>query len=46
MGEWKSDTDCKQANYLLRYYQNRIDFEYLNEKAKQEGLLETLKKFL
>jgi predicted nucleotidyltransferase len=42
--EWKSDTDCKQAYYMLRYYQNRIDFKYLNEKAKHEGLLTILKK--
>lgn len=42
--EWKSDTDCKQAYYMLRYYQNRIDFKYLNEKAKLEGLLNILKK--
>jgi len=42
--EWKSDTDCKQAYYMLRYYQNRIDFKYLNEKAKQEGLLTVLRK--
>ena len=43
--EWKSDTDCKQAHYLLRYYQSRVDFEYLTEKAKDEGLLATFKKF-
>ena len=42
--EWKSDTDCKQAYYMLRYYQNRIDFKYLNEKAKHEGLLAILKR--
>jgi len=42
--EWKSDTDCKQAYYMLKYYQNRIDFKYLNEKAKQEGLLSVMKK--
>jgi predicted nucleotidyltransferase len=43
--EWKSETDCRQAHYLLRYYQSRIDFEYISEKAKQEGLLAVLKKF-
>ena len=42
--EWKSDTDCKQAYYMLRYYQDRIDFKYLNEKAKHEGLLSVLRK--
>ena len=42
--EWKSETDCRQAHYLLRYYKSRIDFEYISEKAKQEGLLALLKK--
>lgn len=42
--EWKSDTDCKQAYYMLKYYHSRIDFDYLNTKAKDEGLLKTLKK--
>lgn len=41
--EWKSDTDCKQAQYLLGYYHSRIDFNYLNKKAKDEGLLKVLK---
>lgn len=43
--EWKSETDCRQAHYLIRYYQSRIDLEYLTEKAKQEGLSTVLKKF-
>ena len=43
--EWKSDMDCKQAHYLLRYYQSMVDFEYLTKKAKDEGLLATFKKF-
>lgn len=43
--EWKSETDCRQAHYLLRYYHSRIDLEYLTEKAKQEGLSAVLKKF-
>jgi predicted nucleotidyltransferase len=42
--EWKSDTDCKQAQYLLTYYHGRIDFNYLNTKAKDEGLLKMIKK--
>lgn len=42
--EWKSDTDCKQAQYLLKYYHSRIDFNYLNTKAKDEGLLKILEK--
>ncbi|MCX9085229.1 MAG: hypothetical protein OIN87_10590 [Candidatus Methanoperedens sp.] len=39
--EWKSETDCRQAQYLLRYYRDRIDFEYLTEKAKHESLTKT-----
>jgi len=42
--EWKSETDCMQAYYLLRYYLSRIDFEYISEKANQEGLSAVLKK--
>ena len=41
--EWKSDTDCKQAYYLLRYYHSRIDFDYLDKRARDERLLKTLK---
>ncbi len=42
--EWKSETDCKQAYYMLRYYHSRIDFDYLDKKAKDEGLSKILKK--
>lgn len=42
--EWKSDTDCKQAQYMLRYYHSKIDFDYLDKKAKDEGLLKILTK--
>jgi len=33
--EWKSETDCRQAHYLLRYYKSRIDFEGLHTHGYQ-----------
>ncbi|HEY9205626.1 MAG TPA: DUF6036 family nucleotidyltransferase [Candidatus Methanoperedens sp.] len=42
---WKSQTDCNQAQYIIRYYRNRLDFEYLEKKAKDEGILKILRKF-
>lgn len=41
--EWKSETDCKQAQYLLRYYKDRLDFKYLNQVAEKEGLSNVLR---
>ena len=41
---WKSETDCSQAKYMIRYYRNRLDFGYLEEKAKDEGILKALRK--
>jgi hypothetical protein len=40
---WKSDTDCKQAEFMFRYYYSRMDLNYLNLRAKNEGHVETLK---
>jgi len=39
---WKSQRDCDQAKYMIRYYRNRLDFGYLEKKAKDEGVLKTL----
>ncbi len=42
---WKSQTDCDQAQYIIRYYRNRLDVGYLEKKAKSEGILKILRKF-
>ncbi len=42
---WKSETDCDQARYIIRYYRNRLDFGYLEKKAKDEGILKILREF-
>ncbi len=42
---WKSQTDCDQAQYLIRYYRDRLDFGYLENKAKNEGILKVLREF-
>jgi hypothetical protein len=42
---WKSETDCDQARYMIRYYRDRLDFGYLEKKAKDEGILKTLREF-
>ena len=36
---WKSQRICDQAHYIIRYYRNRLDFIYLEKKAKDEGIL-------
>ena len=41
---WKSDMDCKQADYMLRYYGKRLDIRYLNQKATIEGVASILRK--
>lgn len=35
---WESVYDCEQAQMLIRAYKNRLDRQYLNERAKQEML--------
>ncbi len=42
---WKSQTDCDQAMFMIRYYRNRLDSRYLEGKAKDEGILRALRKF-
>ncbi|MCZ7393013.1 MAG: DUF6036 family nucleotidyltransferase [Candidatus Methanoperedens sp.] len=41
---WKSETDCDQAMLMIRYYRDRLDFRYLEEKAEDEGILMALRK--
>ncbi len=40
---WKSDTDCKQAEFMYRYYYSRMDLSYLNLRAKNEELVGMLR---
>ena len=35
---WKYQIDCEQARYLLNTYDERLDDEYLVERASQEGV--------
>jgi len=42
---WNSQTDCNQAMYMIKYYRTRLDFRYLEDQAKNEGILEELRKF-
>ena len=35
---WKSVYDCEQAQMLIRAYKNKLDRQYLNERARQEML--------
>jgi hypothetical protein len=35
---WNSVYDCEQAQMLIRAYKSKLDKQYLNERAKQEGL--------
>jgi hypothetical protein len=42
---WKSQRDCDQAQYIIKYYRNRLDFGYLEKKAKDEGILKVVRKF-
>ncbi len=35
---WESVYDCEQAQMLIRAYKNRLDRQYLNERAMQEML--------
>ncbi len=35
---WDSVYDCEQAQMLIRAYKNKLDKQYLNERARQEML--------
>lgn len=37
---WESVYDCEQAQMLIRAYKNRLDRQYLNDRARQESLPE------
>lgn len=37
---WKSEYDCEHASMLLESYKNKLDMEYLNERARVEDVLE------
>jgi len=39
---WKSEYDCEHARMLLASYKNKLDLEYLNERARAEDVLELL----
>jgi hypothetical protein len=41
---WKSQTDCDQAQFLVRYYMARLDLRYLEDKARSEGVFRALEK--
>lgn len=40
---WKSQRDCDQAQYMFRYYRDRVDFEYVEKKSRDEGILKKLR---
>jgi hypothetical protein len=42
---WKSQTDCDQAQHMIRYYRDRLDIGYLENKARNEGILKILREF-
>ncbi len=42
---WESQTDCEQAQFMLRIYRERLDFEYLEKRARSEGILKRLRKY-
>ncbi|MCZ7356755.1 MAG: DUF6036 family nucleotidyltransferase [Candidatus Methanoperedens sp.] len=42
---WKSQTDCDQAKFMIKYYRNRLHLGYLEKKARDEGILKALRKF-
>lgn len=35
---WNSVYDCEQAQMLIKSYKSKLDRQYLNARAKQEGL--------
>jgi hypothetical protein len=39
---WKYAIDCEQARYLLNTYPNRLDNAYLDERAVQDDVRDTL----
>jgi hypothetical protein len=43
---WKSAKDCEQAKYLLYVYVDKVDKEYLEKRAKVEGVLDILSEYV
>lgn len=43
---WKSVYDCEQAKMLIEAYKNKLDVEYLNERARQEKLGAFIKRYM
>lgn len=43
---WKSQSDCLQAKYLLSKFRSEIDWQYLKERAKSEGINDLLEKII
>jgi len=39
---WKSEYDCEHARMLFASYMNKLDIEYLNERARAEDVSELL----
>ena len=35
---WKYETDCEWASYLIRKFENEIDWDYLRQKARKEQI--------
>jgi hypothetical protein len=42
---WKYVTDCEQARYLLGTYREKLDYEYLKERAVQDDVQDALDEF-
>lgn len=43
---WVSQKDCEQAGYLLAGYANKLDMEYLMQRANGEQVLDKLEELL
>jgi hypothetical protein len=43
---WKSAKDCEQAKYLIYVYIDKLDKEYLEERARVEGVIDVLSQYL
>lgn len=40
---WKSIRDCDQARFMIKYYRNRVDFKYLEDRSRNEGVLKAFR---
>ncbi|MDG6224120.1 MAG: DUF6036 family nucleotidyltransferase [Candidatus Thermoplasmatota archaeon] len=39
---WRSNTDCEQARYLYGIYLDRLDMDYLKDRALEEDVMDRL----